>query len=348
MSVLNLIPGLPLPVAQSTGGRARAQRVCVVETGPNPTSDYYLTERLAGIDRAGLLMRASLRGDPYRCFKPGEIEGTYLIFCRYVSSRWIRFCRRHQRELAGVALLIDDDIEALCADSGVPLLYRSKLWFRHLRHERQMRTVIDVALVSTSQVATRPAWARMQILPPIPALIDFGPARTATAAPVIAFHATGSHRAEHEWLRPIIADLARHRPNLRFDVVVPRGLSGLWDGIPNLTQTPALAWPEYRRLTRERGADILLAPLITSQINASRAPTKRIDAARMGAAFVTNAVGAYGRTDSERGICDIRDLAPETWQKALLALIDQPESIQVLATENRLLVASWRQALMAN
>jgi hypothetical protein len=130
---------------------AAAPLVVAVEKGPSPTTDFYLAPRVP--PRA--LRRADLRAPP----GPDDMPpGSLVVFVRYLSVAWLRAAARRRAALAGVALLVDDDMDAVVADAAAPPRWRTRvaLW-HHAPLLRAGTEALDAAKVGVeTQTASRP------------------------------------------------------------------------------------------------------------------------------------------------------------------------------------------------
>lgn len=328
-------------VARLAGVEQPVRRVCVV-TDDNASFAYFLEPRLEGAGTPGGDIVLPVSANPLISLPEADLAHTAIVFCRYTSSRWMHFCERHRQRLAAIVMLVDDDFGGLAADRSQPIAYRLKLWTRHLRHRRRLEGVLDHVLVSAPPLAA--SWRNVPTsrLQPTPSRFDLPIARGSPAGPRrIAFHASGSHREEHEWMAPLAAAILRERPDVHFEVVVPRGVRRLWHEVTGVVRHDAMPWPAYRGWSRERGADIMLVPLFETDGSHSRAPTKRIDACRMNAAFVTNARKTYGVTATERLCASPGGLDRAQWLELVVSLLEDRRTLDELAAENRTLVQSW-------
>lgn len=129
------------------------RRLIVVIDGPNSSFDYYIGSRLElQPDVPATVLQLS--ADP-ASVDPGLFEAGLVLFCRYVSARWLSFLRHIGPRLAGTALFLDDDLPALCRDRGVPLLSRARLFLKATRHWPRLAGLLDLVIVSTPVLAGR-------------------------------------------------------------------------------------------------------------------------------------------------------------------------------------------------
>lgn len=320
------IPRPRLTISENTRP-ARPERILVFVKGANASFDYYLLARLRVL------------GVPYevRCIdRDGmdgiDADGLLVIICRYIGLRQVNWIARNRSRLAGVAYFVDDDIAALVSDNQSNLAYRLYLAYFACLPMKRLSGLLTHVWASTDALArtlSRQQGQQAAVLAPAPVIEDHLPLDRPhpESALKIAYHATNTHRREHAFLVPVIEEVMRRRPDVRFEVLA-RGRNGnLWKraSIPSerMRILRPMGWQEYRCYSREEGADIVLMPLMKSLANESRADTKLIDCCRMGAASLISDVAPYRRSRNS-GILMAENSA-EKWIEGLLVLIDQPD-----------------------
>ncbi|WP_429809882.1 hypothetical protein [Ensifer sp. B1-9] len=299
------------------------KRIIVFGRIPNPTFDYYLAARLQAPDMPPYEV-ADIRG---REISSINADGAFVIICRYASPSVLRWIESNAGRLSGVGLFLDDDIPAVVTGRDADLFYRLFLCYRALWPLRRLSRHLDIVWASTPHLASRLGEVKAVVLPPAPPkalwsnTYDVVEVDDPTNRDVlIGYHATGVHLEEHRFLRPIIVEVLRERPQARFEVFADRRATVIWQGLDRVEIREPLPWIEYLADANTRRIDIMLVPLTPSDVNDSRAPTKRIDVARYCAAGVFSESIAYG---SFRDTEELRmPYAVGAWRKAIMQLID--------------------------
>ncbi|SEQ36684.1 hypothetical protein SAMN05216548_104103 [Faunimonas pinastri] len=316
-------------------GRLRrpVRRIIAVQAGPNPSFDYYLGPRLrrfgkmpyeiVDIDRVPSLLDAE------------RLDGTLILFCRYLTAAWLDLIEARGGILAGVALFLDDDIDALFADRSVPADYKLRLLRLHLSHRRRLASCLDLLYVANPRIAERDSLAELRLLSPMSGPRDEPRSREPQIGLRVAFHSTSVHRGEHRWLRPVLRDALKAEPGITAEVAAGLRLRLLWRGQRGIRFLRSRSWPDFRRDTAERGADLLLAPLLPSPANAARAATKRIDAMRLGAALLVSDAEIYKPNAEELALGMCVPIEPGRWSQALVALAHDRPRLERLRDLNR-------------
>jgi len=331
-SVDRLMMRLAPPLAASGRVRFAPTRIVVVVTGPNPSFDYYLAPRLgADVPTEVHDLAAPPTPDEARVM----LAGAFVLFCRHMSSAWLCAVESCQDLIAGVGLFVDDDMDALAADRTVPLWYRLRLWRLHLIHRRRLARLCDVLFVGSKALAARNALAHPHLLTPVADERDTAASDSKGAGLRAVFHSTSVHAAEHRWLRPIIGELLEAEAAISFEVNVAPPLSFRWRGLPRTSVMPSVPWPRYCAESRMRRADLLLAPLLPSAANAARSWTKRIDAARLGAALLVSDAEVYQSGPEELRLGMYVPAEPAAWIAAIRDLAHDRDRLVRLRDLNR-------------
>lgn len=320
---------LPKPRAGGEAGfdPTRIRRVIAFRKGPNPTFTYYLEERLKQV--AVPVEIVDLHA-PTAALDP---VGSYVILCRYALPRQVWWLLKHRRQLAGLALMIDDDVAATVAEGEGKLGYRL-----YLLGIAIMPLLILNRLFTHVWPSTRPLADRLEtstVVAPLPPPDTYRAAIRRGARPSLTmiYHATGAHDLEHRFLVPIVARVLARCPDVRFEVVASGNSARLWKELDVLGNRVDLLgesrWPDYLRRTTEEAADLALVPLLPGRVNDVRSDTKRIDMARMGAAAVFSRSLAYERCTVSGDI--LVDCDPERWIECIVRLLQDETERRVSA-----------------
>lgn len=308
----------------------------LVQPGANPSAAYYLRERIGAASCCTANLRARHADVP-------ALDGHSIVFCRYVNRAWAERLRRARGRVGRIALFVDDDLDELLRTPGVPYRYRWRVWHRHQRHRAALRELVDEVWTSTEVLAARWSGWTTRVLPPIPpTLPPLG--RRPDRPPTLAFHATAQHRAELDWLLPVLEGVLRAVPEAVCEI---RGL-GVGERrlrrLPRTRVLPQLPWPAYA--ADPGSADVAVAPLVPNRLNAARSHTKLFDIARLGAAAVVATGSSYAGPvrHGEDALCLPLDHA--TWIEAVSELLRAPSEQARLARALHRTLAARRARLL--
>ncbi len=266
-----------------------------------------------------------------------DSDGAFVIFCRYANHASLNWVKRNASLLAGVGLFIDDDLAAWLTGPDVPIGYRLYLVHHGVLPLFRLNRYLDRIWTSTAALARSIGEERAVVLPPAPRPSDFASeSRERSAGPVRIVFKAEYHGAEHRFLLPVVAKVLERRPEVRIAVTESQRYASQWRKLPGVTVSPFRPWPEFRAFTAANPADIALVPLLPDRINVARAPTKRIDVARMGAAgvFSRSSVFDDGAEPGEIFLPNDRD----AWVEGIVRLTDDAALRARAAAATRLVV----------
>lgn len=313
-------------------------RIVALTWGDNPTFDYYLRPRLSEL--AHCVVDISQRNST--AFQLND--GDYIIACRYITLGWAVKLRL-ARGLSGFGLLFDDDYAAFLDDPRIAPAYRLSIAWRAGLPMLFAGARLTDLFVSTPVLQQRYAEGRARILHPAPGSGDLKYMRLGRDSAgendrvsVVAFHAQLSHLADHELAARVCRRIADLHYSVRFDVIGPGAARQLWRETPNVSFTDELDWRTYRTVTACNGADVLIAPMYDTPVNQARAPTKAIDAVRMGACAVFPDMAPYRNV---AGACLTAPTDEIAWANAVVTLLRDDKMRQESAEALRRTVRLW-------
>ena len=301
----------------------KVRAVLVLSQHPNPSFSYYLEERLKALGETPVTIR-SINSDGLEDIDP---NGLFVIVCRYVKSRQLKWLEHHIERLSGVGLFLDDDIAAIVTGAEATFRYKLKLARLGIFPLRRLNPLLHVIWASTEPLAKVISTdnSNVVLLPPAPAVE--GDRSQQIGGLKMAYHATGVHTREHRFLVPIVKAAMRRHPQLHFEVLASGENATLWSaaGIEarRLSVLPELSWPDYLDHCARTKVDIALIPLLPGMANACRSDTKRIDVCRLGAAAIFSESEVFDR-NRQAGELHVRN-TNEDWLVAIEALVTSSE-----------------------
>jgi hypothetical protein len=289
--------------------------VAVLSPGAVPTVDFYLTPRLAELAPERVRQFDSRALDAAAQSLP---VGALVIIVRHAARRWLRFLAEQADRWCGVAWLVDDDIPAAWRCQELPLGYRLRTSGRFLWVERDLLSVCDRVWASTEALQQRYAQWKPVVVPP---LYPFQ-ARSAAPAGVRrwCYHGTRAHRAEMNWLKPVVAAVQRRVPDAEFEIMGGVGVRRLLAGIPRVHVLPPRSWRDYVEHCRNSQIAVGLAPLLPGSFNAARAHVKLFDITHAGAVGVYSRRAPYFPTLATAGVV-FADDDQAVWSEQIVALL---------------------------
>lgn len=318
----------------------------VLTPGPLPTTDVYLRTRCEAMP--GLRVIDTLATPPPA--EPPAPAGSDVVVVRHAPRAWLAWLRRNRGQLGHVSLLMDDDMPAALRARELPLGYATRTAFRHAFTRRGLRGVCDGVWLSTPALCARYANWRPGLCTPLYVDGADPPAEDGSEAPVYFYHGTRAHRAEVEWLVPVVREVQWRHPLAVFEISGDASTARLFHGIPRVRVLPPMPWTSFLALRARPGSvyRVGLAPCLPTAFNAARSHVKLFDITRLGAAglYADRAPYRSAVRDGETGVL-CADSAAE-WVRSILGLLeDRPraraiaESARVLALADRATNTGW-------
>jgi hypothetical protein len=309
----------PTPASERRPRLSTATHAIVFGQFPNPTYDYYLESRIRDqfnndVTKFDVRQRTKIDLDA---------KGALVIICRYASDAVVSWINAHSEEISAVGVFIDDDIPAIITGREASIGYRLRLLARAIWPIPRLNRQMDFLWTSTAVLASR--HEKAIVLPPRPLPEHWRNEGDRACSGVseklvIAYHATAVHRHEHLFVLPLVRAVLQARGHVEFEVFADPSTAYIWRNIERVTVRPQLSWEDYLIDASATHIDIMLVPLLQSDVNDCRAATKKIDVARYRAAAIYSASPAYGFPDNSGEIRLQND--PKVWQEHLLELVD--------------------------
>ncbi|MDH4386266.1 MAG: glycosyltransferase [Caulobacter sp.] len=312
----------PTPPFCPGGGPMAArppQRVLILQSGANASVDYYLRPRLQRSGLEGAIVDLDQDPSGIDLLQAPDLA---VIICRYINSSWLTSLNQARERLSGIVYFVDDDLAAMMADQGLPWRVRGKVALAYGRHRAALEPLVNEVWASTPALASRfPGGAR--VVPPTPCDSPADPLERPPGR--VIYHGTDVHGPERLFVLSIAKVFQTIRPHIRFEITGDARLQRLSAGLNNVDVVSQTNWPDYLNSQRSRSAAVFLAPMSGGLTNASRAPVKRFDAARLGACGVFADTEPY-RSAVRHGVDGL--LAPmevSAWVHAISRLLENPD-----------------------
>ncbi|MEM1299320.1 MAG: hypothetical protein AAGH68_08555 [Pseudomonadota bacterium] len=233
---------------------------------------------------------------------------------------------------------MDDDVDAGLTDESLPFLYRQKLRLVEHVTARKLQPYAGVAVVGSPVLARlfRPVM-RTHLLRPFwserPASLGHFDALEAGEGWIeMAFLGSSVHRADLEFLLPVVGRLLALFPRLRLHLPERHTLPHGFDRHPRVRRIRGLGWTAYRREITTRQFHLALYPLLDTPFNRARSPNKLIEHAVVGAAPIYSESWRESHRVAQglAGLCLPNER--QVWFNTLRELIDQPARLRTLAS----------------
>lgn len=297
--------------------------VLVLAHGTLPTTDIYLASRLAGVQ--GLPARfVDTTVELLDSFSLPE--GTFVIIVRHSPKAWLRLLQRHRGQLAGVALLLDDDIPGVLGCPDLPLRYALKTAFRYLTTRRLFASLCDAVWVSTLFLQDKYRAVGPRLLEP---LYLGTPFHAKSQAVTYSYHGTSSHRREVAFLVEVVRRVQSRLDNAHFEIIGGAGIRRLFRGIPRVRVQHPMTWPDFLAYTASVHHAVGLAPMLDTRFNQARSHNKLYDITRCGAAGIYSDVAVY-RNNVHAGCGIVCPNDADVWADQICHLLSDAEARQAI------------------
>ncbi|GMG80813.1 hypothetical protein LNKW23_00250 [Paralimibaculum aggregatum] len=239
-----------------------------------------------------------------------------------------------------VIWLIDDDIEAACADRSLRPGQRLKLALFERRQGRRLLAAGAEVAVSSAALAERyRGRARVHLLRPHWSEPLAGLAHHAEAGPVrIGFLGSAVHGGDLAFLLPVLRELLDRHPEAELHLAANHRLGAL-AGHPRLRPIRETSWQAYRASLGARRLHIALYPLRETPVNRARSVNKIIEHGVAGAAGVYSAGWPEAARVARRGAGLVLPERAGAWAEAVSGLIRDAAARRALAARGRALAA---------
>lgn len=298
----------------------RVSHLLVVSRGRNPTFDYYLRPRLEAGAIPWSLAEAEGGAHQLERLLRSHPRGLFVIICRYLDAAWLAALQVNRSLLAGLAVFDDDDIPAALADEELPLAYRQRLWRLRGVWEEPLNQLQPQRWVSTQVLAESRVGGEVKRLAPLPLPDDARAQLCRRRRFRYAYHATASHAAEVRWLRPIVAEVQRAKPDWTFELMGDPTAAQDFRELPRVRLRQPRSWPRYLRRARRRPLHLGLVPFDDRPVNRARAEVKLFDYARQGAVALADARCPWRKTLEVDDAVLWVDPEPEAWIERIRTL----------------------------
>lgn len=284
------------------------QVIFIVEEKLNPSTDYFIAPALI-CDRCRVV-RCDFTALPDT---PDELDHAIVIFIRYIPAKWAKLIETNRSRLKALIFFMDDDVLDLNASVGMPWRYRYKLAHLSVRRVNWLKHQRAELWVSTTYLHNKyAAWRPKLILP--------SPMRVETNYIKVFYHGSASHKAEIEWLYPIVEKLLAENQNICFEIIGGTDVNRLYKNIERVTVLHPMKWSSYQALIATPGRHIGLAPLLDIPFNHARSYTKFFDIHRSGAVGIFSPQSACAEIIEHNRDGLIVELDQEAWINAITEL----------------------------
>lgn len=276
-------------------------------------------------------------GRPIQQLSPSLfVCGNTAIVIRYAHRGELNILRRGRYDR--VYLLIDDDLEGLHSEDGLPADYRRRLMRYREGPFRHLCEMVTHVVAPSEQILKSYKSKRTLQLEPAQCHQLTGLNHHLNADRLaIVFAGTRSHVHDFEHVAPAVADVLRCRPDAWLTTFLKGHVPKALRNLPNAIHLPPMSWHQYRRFVDANKYHIAVAPALPTKFNRARSISKVHDHAALGAAGIYTRQPPFDRivADGRTGLLLSHD--PGEWRETLLELANKREKVRKIARGGQIL-----------
>ncbi len=251
----------------------------VISNGMTPTVFYWLNTKISKVI------------NPKKINKKILNDFNTIILIRYIPLNIFINLIYLKRKSKQIILLLDDNLLDINIFSELPFLYKLKIFFNIYCYKFFFFLFINEIWVTNKLLAEKVkqkiSTNKIEIK-----LLKLTPKQNFPKNNFykIAYLGTSSHTKEFIWLKILFEKIQQNRKDCFFEIYVNKKWRNYFRSIPRIKMIYPMDWETFFLDTSLGKVDIVLNPIINSNFNNFRSPTKFFDTTRL------KAVGIYSNT----------------------------------------------------
>ena len=284
----------------------------------NPTIYYWLDMEISKLIKPSQLSKEKLN------------NFNTIILVRYIPLRIIIDLFRLRKKLK-IVLLIDVNLLDFNIFSELPFLYKIKIFFGIYCYKLFLHFFIDEIWVTNERLEKK---IKKNVLKKDMniKLLSFNNNRIYNPKKIfkIAYIGTSSHQLELYWLKSLFEQIQFEREDILIEIYLDKKWRRLYRHIPRVSILYPTNWETFHMNTLLSNVDVVLNPIINSNFNKYRSPTKFFDTTRLGAVGIYSNCAPFKNfiKDYKDGILLENDI--EIWKKEIYHILNNVEARQVI------------------
>ena len=249
-----------------------------------------------------------------------------IVLIRYIPFNIFLYLIYLKRKSKKIILLLDDNLLDINIFSELPFLYKLKIFFNIYCYKFFFSLFINEVWVTNKLLAEK-IKIKISTNQIKVKLLELNPKQNPLKKKLfkIAYLGTSSHTKEFRWLKILFERIQKNRNDCLFEIYVNKKWRNYFRSIPRTKMIYPMDWETFFLDTALGKVDIVLNPIINSNFNNFRSPTKFFDTTRLGA------VGIYSNTEpfadfinnNHDGILVDNDI--ELWNKKINYLLENSD-----------------------
>ena len=255
------------------------ETVAVISNGVTPTVFYWLNRKISKVI------------NPKKINKKILNDFNTIVLIRYVPLNIFINLINLKRKSKKIVLLLDDNLLDINFFSELPFLYKLKIFFNIYCYKFFFILFINEIWVTNKLLAEKVkqkiSTNQIEIK-----LLKLNPKQNFPKNKVykIAYLGSSSHTKEFTWLKTLFEKIQQNRKDCLFEIYVNKKWRNYFRSIPRTKMIYPMDWETFFLDTSLGKVDIVLNPILNSNFNKFRSPTKFFDTTRL------RGVGIYSNT----------------------------------------------------
>ncbi len=214
-----------------------------------------------------------------------------IILVRYIPFKEVINLFLLFKKHTKIILILDDNLLDSNLNSELPFRYRLKIFFNIYCYKFFLKYFIHEIWVTNRKLGEKVKNKILSNNVKIKILKLSYPLSIKTKSIYkISYLGTSSHSLERRWLKILFEKIQSTRNDCLLEIYTDKRWRKFFKSIPRIKMIYPMDWETFHMDTSTRKIDIVLNPIIKSNFNDYRSPTKFFDTTRLGA------VGIYSNT----------------------------------------------------
>ena len=253
--------------------------IAVISNGMTPTIFYWLNAKISNVINPKRLNK--------KCLK----DFNTIILVRYIPFNIFLYLIFLKKKSKKIILLLDDNLLDINIFSDLPFLYKLKIFFNIYFYKFFFFLFINEVWVTNRLLAEKVQQKIYSNQIKIK-LLMLNPKQSSPKNKFykIAYLGTSSHSKELIWIKILFEKIQQYRKDCFFEIYVNKKWRNYFRSVPRTKMIYPMDWETFFLDTSLGKVDIVLNPILDSNFNNFRSPTKFFDTTRL------KAIGIYSNT----------------------------------------------------
>ena len=264
--------------------------------------------------------------NPKRINKKNLKDFNTIILVRYIPFNIFLYLIYLKRQSKKIILLLDDNLLDINIFSEIPFFYKLKIFFNIYCYKFFFFLFINEIWVTNKllgeKVKQKISSNQIKIK-----LLKLTPEQNLSKKKFykIAYLGTSSHVKEFIWLKILFEKIQQNRQDCLFEIYVNKKWRKYFRSIPRTKMIYPMDWETFFLDTSLGKVDIVLNPIINSNFNNFRSPTKFFDTTRLKAVGIYSNIKPYSDfiNNNQDGILLENNI--DNWVDKISFLLDNKE-----------------------